>query len=72
MLDAGEYSQARENFIGAAKAQPAEPASYALAATASYKMNDLQAAFGSIMEAAKRDNHSDAYIAYWDTRPLSC
>ena len=62
MLDAGDYSQARENFIGAAKAEPSEPASYALAATASYKMNDLQAASRSIMEAAKRDNHSDAYI----------
>jgi len=62
MLDAGDYSQAREDFIGAAKAEPAESASYALAATASYKMNDLQAASQSIMEAAKRDNRSDAYI----------
>jgi uncharacterized protein HemY len=62
MLDAGEYSQAREDFIGAAKAEPSEPASYALAATTSYKMNDLQAASQSITEAAKRDNHSDAYI----------
>jgi uncharacterized protein HemY len=62
MLDAGEYSQAREDFIGAAKAEPADPASYALAATASYKMNDLQAASRSIAEAAKRDNRSDAYI----------
>ena len=62
LLDAGEYSQARESFVGAAKAQPAEPASYALAATASYKLDDLQAASESITEAAKRDNHSDAYI----------
>ncbi len=62
LLDSGEYLQARESFIGAAKAQPAEPASYALAATASYKLNDLQAASESIGEAAKRDNHSDAYI----------
>ena len=62
MLDEGEYSQAREDFIEAAKAEPAEPASYALAATASYKMNDLQAASRSITEAVKRDNHSDAYI----------
>ena len=62
MLDAGEYNQAREDFIGAAKAEPAEPAPYALAATTSYKMNDLQAASLSITEAAKRDNHGDAYI----------
>jgi tetratricopeptide (TPR) repeat protein len=62
MLDTGEYSQAREDFIGAAKAEPAEPASYALAATASYKLNDLQAASQSITEAEKRDKHSDAYI----------
>ena len=62
MLDAGEYRQARETFMGAAKAQPAEPASYAMAATASYKLNDIQAASESITEAAKRDNHSDAYI----------
>jgi tetratricopeptide (TPR) repeat protein len=62
LLDTGEYGQAREDFIGAAKAQPAEAASYALAATASYKLNDLQAASQSIMEAAKRDKHSDAYI----------
>jgi uncharacterized protein HemY len=62
MLDAGEYGQARETFIGAAKAQPSEAASYAMAATASYKLNDLQAASESITEAAKRDNHSDAYI----------
>jgi tetratricopeptide (TPR) repeat protein len=62
LLNTGDYSQAREDFIGAGKAHPAEPASYALAATASYKMNDLQAASRSITEAVKRDNHSDAYI----------
>jgi len=62
LLNTGDYSQAREDFIGAGKAQPAEPASYALAATASYKLNDLPAASNSITEAAKRDRHSDAYI----------
>src|SRR5208283_1959580 len=62
LLDTGEYGQARQDFIGAAKAQPADAASYALAATASYKLNDIQAASQSIMEAAKRDKHSEAYI----------
>jgi tetratricopeptide (TPR) repeat protein len=62
MLDTGEYREAHEAFTGAAKAQPAEPASYALAAAASYKMNDLQAASESIQEAAKRGKNSDAYI----------
>ena len=62
LLDTGDYSRAREDFIEAAKAEPAEPASYALAATASYKLNDLPAASRSITEAAKRDRHSDAYI----------
>ncbi len=62
MLDTGEYRQARETFMGAAKAAPTQPDSYALEATASYKMNDLQAASGSIAEAAKRDGNSDARI----------
>ena len=61
MLDAGDYSQAREDFIGAAKAEPAESASYALAATASYKMNDLEGAQGFIDEAQKLDGKSDFY-----------
>src|SRR5208337_4568756 len=58
----GEYGKAREIFVKATQAQPAEPASYALAATASYKLNDLGAASGFIQEAAKRDRHSDASI----------
>jgi tetratricopeptide (TPR) repeat protein len=62
MLGEGVYPQAREDFVAASKADPAEPASYALAATASYKMDDLQAASLSITEAEKRDKFSDAYI----------
>ncbi len=62
LLDTGEYREAREAFIVAAKAEPAEPASYALAATASYKMNDLQAASASIQEAEQRGKNSDAYM----------
>ena len=62
LLNAGEYGKAREDFVKGTQAQPAEPASYALAATASYKLNDLDAARGYIQEAAKRDRHSDASI----------
>ena len=62
LLNTGEYGKAREDFVKATQAQPAESASYALAATASYKLNDLDAARGFIQEAAKRDRHSDAYI----------
>ena len=62
MFDAGEYRQAREDFMNAAKADPTQADPYALAATASYKMNDLQTASQSIAEAAKRSGTSDAHI----------
>jgi len=62
LLDTGEYGKAKEDFVSAAKAQPKEPASYALAATAAYKLGDLEGAGGYLGEAQKRDRHSDSYI----------
>lgn len=62
LLDDGHYKQAREDFVKAANAMPAEPYPYALAATASYKMNDVSEASRLIQEAAKRDKQGDAYI----------
>ena len=62
LLGAGEYEQARGDFIKATKAQPSETEAYALAATASYKMKDLEAASRFIQEAAGHDGRSDSYL----------
>ncbi|MGD0230406.1 MAG: tetratricopeptide repeat protein [Syntrophorhabdales bacterium] len=70
LLDRGEYGQAREDFIKASRAQPDEPAAYALAATASYKMNDIDAASRLIGEAARRDSRGDAHVRILGYRAL--
>jgi len=62
LLNTGDYGKAREDFTKAAQAEPGEPASYALAATAAYKLGDFDAARTYIQEAAKRDRHSDSSI----------
>jgi tetratricopeptide (TPR) repeat protein len=62
LLGEGEYKPALEDFLSAAKAMPNEPESYAFAATASFKMNDVDAASGYIREAVKLNKPNDAYI----------
>ena len=62
LMDSGEYGKARDEFLKAAKAEPAAAAPYAFAATASYKMNDLEGASGFMTEATKRDKYLDAHV----------
>ena len=62
LMSDGDYKPALEDFIKAAGAMPAEPYSYALAAAASYKMDDIDAASRYIEEAARRDAQGDARI----------
>ena len=59
-LETGDYEPARQDFIKAAQVKPSAEA-YAFAATASYKMNDLEGAQGFIDEAQKLDGKSDFY-----------
>lgn len=61
LLDRGEYAEAQQEFVKALAAQPSAWA-YALAATASYKINDLPGARRYIDEALKMDGRSDAYL----------
>ena len=49
-LETGDYGPARQDFLKAAQVEPSAEA-YAFAATASYKMNDLEGARRSIDEA---------------------
>jgi len=62
LLGDGEYKPALEGFLSAAKAMPTQPEPYAFAATASFKMNDVDAASGYIQEAVKLNRPNDAYI----------
>lgn len=62
MLDNADYKQALESFVDAAKAMPKEPDPYAYAATASYKLNNIEAASGYIRDAVQLNKSSDAYI----------
>lgn len=70
LMDSGEYGKAREEFLKAAKAEPAAAAPYAFAATASYKMNDLEGASGFMAEATTRDKYLDAHIRILGYRSL--
>jgi tetratricopeptide (TPR) repeat protein len=54
MMRQGKFQEARMYFVKAAESQQL-PEAYAFAATASYKMNDLQAAERYITEAEKHD-----------------
>jgi tetratricopeptide (TPR) repeat protein len=60
-LETGDYEPARQDFIKAAQVEPSAEA-YAFAATASYKMNDLEDARRFINEAQKRDGKSDSSL----------
>ena len=62
LLGDGEYKPALEGFLNAAKAMPDQPEPYAFAATASFKMNDVDAASGYIQEAVKLNRPNDTYI----------
>ena len=66
----GDYGKARENFVRAAKSEPEEACPYAFAATASYKMDDLEAASRFMEQAVKRDRHGDAHIRILGYRAL--
>jgi tetratricopeptide (TPR) repeat protein len=57
-LETGDYGPARQDFIKAAQVEPSAEA-YAFAATASYKMNDLEGAQRFVDEAQKLDGKSD-------------
>ena len=60
-LQEGDYGPARQDFIKAARIEPSAEA-YAFAATACYKMNDLEGAQRFINEAQKLDGKSDFYL----------
>lgn len=62
MLDNADYKQALEGFVSAAKAMPKEPDPYAYAATASYKLNNVEAASGYIQDAVQLNKNTDAYV----------
>lgn len=70
LMGSGEYGKARDEFLRAAKAEPAAAAPYAFAATASYKMNDLESASGFMNQATKRDKYNDAHIRILGYRSL--
>ncbi len=61
LLQEEEYAQARTDFLRAGQAQHWAPA-YAYAATASYKMGDLQSAERELAEAQRLDGSSYAYL----------
>jgi tetratricopeptide (TPR) repeat protein len=61
LLQRGNYAGARDDFVKAAQAQP-DGWSYAYAATASYKLNDLKSAEHYINQAASLDGRSFAYL----------
>ena len=69
LLNRGEYAEAQQAFVKAIAARPSAWA-YALAATASYKMNDLPDAQRYIDEAFKMDGTSDAYLRMLAYRAL--
>jgi tetratricopeptide (TPR) repeat protein len=62
LLAAGDYAQAREDFTKAIAAEPDETGAYAFAATASYKMNDLNAASRFIQGPARPRGSDDVGI----------
>ncbi|OPY60098.1 MAG: hypothetical protein A4E57_04556 [Syntrophorhabdaceae bacterium PtaU1.Bin034] len=69
LLGRGEYAQARDDFVRAAQAQP-DAYSYAFAATASYKMNDLASADRFIQEAMRLDGRTFSYLRILGYRAL--
>lgn len=60
LLDDGDYKQALDNFVRAAKTMPTEPQPYAFAAAGSYKLDDIEGASRYIQEAARLDKTGDA------------
>ena len=62
LLGDGDYKSALERFQKATKAMPGEPEAHAFAATASFKLNDAEAASGYIQEAIKLNKPNDSYI----------
>ena len=69
LLAVGEYAGAQQEFVRAIEAQKSAWA-YALAATASYKLNDLPDAQYYIDEALKMDGRSNAYLRILAYRAL--
>ncbi len=69
LLRVGEYAQARDDFVRASQAQP-DAYSYAFAATASYKMNDLASAEQYIERAEKLDGRTYADLRIWGYKAL--
>ncbi len=61
LLDRGEYAQARDEFVKAARMMP-DSYSNAFAATASYKLNDMAGAERFIQEAAKLNGRGYSYL----------
>ncbi len=60
-LGAGEYQKAQESFLRANEAQ-GDARSYALAATASYKLNNLPVALRLIEDSERLDGRSHAHL----------
>ena len=69
LLNRGEYAQARDEFVKAARTIP-DGYSNAFAATASYKLNDMASAERFIQEAAKLDGRGYSYLRILAYRAL--
>ena len=61
LFRAGDYAQARDDFLKAAQTEK-RPEALALAATASYKLNDLQASAQYIAEAERAGKPNTSYF----------
>ncbi|MCG6534420.1 MAG: hypothetical protein L7F78_06955 [Syntrophales bacterium LBB04] len=61
LLQNQEYAEARTDFLKAAEAQR-WPSAYAFAATASYKMGDVESAERYVMEAERLDGRDYSYV----------
>jgi uncharacterized protein HemY len=69
LLDRGEYAQARDEFVKAARTMP-DSYSNAFAATASYKLNDMASAERFIQEAATLNGRGYSYLRILAYRAL--
>ena len=69
LLTMGEYAQARNEFVKAARTMP-DSYSNAFAATASYKLNDMASAERFIQEAATLNGRGYSYLRILAYRAL--
>lgn len=69
MLQRGRYAEARADFVKASQAQP-DAYSYAFAATAAYKMNDVKGAEEYLQQAERLDGRSFAALRMAGYRAL--